>query len=204
MSSAHRGAAAGGAGSRGVPAVFRRLWAGEGTAVVLGEEERWKGDNVHVAESALALWDGEASFILVSKTYGSWAVSRTIKAGVVIYRGLRAHNAHVNEKKRNDKKSAHIDVCLYSEEGEALQLNGTTNVLTKSSHTKLLPRLNEGTCLARVKDPRLSEELNISALEPTGAVLLSVYVAMGETGGGGEGKERRMRGETPATRLTVL
>lgn len=31
LSSAHHGAAAGGAGSRGVPAVFRGLWAGGGS-----------------------------------------------------------------------------------------------------------------------------------------------------------------------------
>lgn len=50
----------------------------------------------------------------------------------------------------------------------------------------------------------MSAELNISAPELTGAALSSLYVATGETGGGGERKQMRMRGDTSATRLTVL
>lgn len=44
--------------------------------------------------------------------------------------------------------------------------------------------------MAAVESPRLSKELNISALELTEAALSRVYVAMRETGGGGEVKQR--------------
>lgn len=76
---AHHRAAAGGAGSRGVPAVFRGLWI-EGT-----EDQRgtWSGrDPAAVATFSLCCLTN------IRRTYSSGTVTWAVKAGVVINRGL--------------------------------------------------------------------------------------------------------------------